>query len=181
MSFSHSLQVTGIIEGEVYDVEDAKREFDDWSSLSKEAKYRRLQDGSLDPVEEIEEHNTTCVGLHEYIVDELDVGQSVDEDASHLALGDGGGTGTPSTSDTSLFNEVYREQVTDSIDNGNELTTSTFIDSTEANGFDLDELGLYTSVDTGSNILLNHSTFGSVSKDNSKTITFDVSLQFQSA
>jgi len=77
---------------------------------------------------------------------------------------------------------VYAEPVTDVADNGKSLLASTFIDSTEANGNTLDELGLFSGDPASSSnpevFLMNHATFSPVTKDNSKTVTFDVTLQF---
>jgi len=122
--------------------------------------------------------NTTVDALHEYFVDELDPSQTVDLEASHLAVGTDGATGT-NTGDTSLNNEVYRTSITDSIDNGKDLLSSTFLDSSEANGNTIDEVGLFSS-DTGGT-MLNHATITAITKDSSKTATIDVTLEFRAA
>lgn len=190
------MAIEGRIETRLHDVDDLKEAVPEWDDLSKREKYlvteppekldfeeldddeRELAEMEVEPVEENLDFNTTCVGLHEYIVDNLDPAQAVDKTASHLALGNDASV-APASSDTTLNNEVHREQVTDHADNGNELLASTFIDSTEANGYGLEELGIFTASAGGD--LLNHSTFTTVTKDNSKTVTFDVTLTFKAA
>lgn len=195
---SDTFKVEGRITATLHDVDMLQAHVDEWDTLSDYQKSlvvrppEQIDVGSLDeqnvgyalmdvePTEEVSEFNTTCVGLHEYIVDELDAGQTVDEEASHLALGNDSSS-TPSSGDTALNNEVFRKSVTDHADNGTELLCSTFVSSEEANGYTLEELGLYTDDGTGSDILLNHSTFSAVTKDSSKTVTFDVTLSFSAA
>jgi len=116
-------------------------------------------------------------GLHEYIVDALDPDQSANLDATHLAAGTG--TTQPASGNTSLNNEVFRVQTTDSSDNGTTLFTSTFLDTSEANGNALEEVGLITASSGGT--LLNHSLIGTITKDDETTATIDVSLTFQPA
>ena len=139
---------------------------------------RRLLDAAPPTPDETETTNTTVDGLNEYIVDELDPGQTVDLDASHMAFGDDGASGT-SSSDSSLNNEQYRTSVTDNVDNGKDLLCSTFLDSSEANGYTIDEVGVITASSGGT--LLNHATISSVSKDSTKTATIDVTLEFRAA
>lgn len=142
------------------------------------ARERQLLEAVPPPPDVEETTNTTVDGLNEYIVDNLHTDQSTNEDASHLAVGDDGASGT-STGDSSLNNEVGRFSVTDSIDQGKDLLLSTFLDSSEANGNTLDEVGVFTASSGGT--LFNHSTISSVSKDNTKTLTIDVTLKFRSA
>lgn len=131
---------------------------------------------SIDPESVVRVKNLTTSNLHEYIVDNLHPDTAANETATHLAVGNDDAT-APSTGNDDLNNEVYRTQITDSVDNGNELLSSTFLDSTEANGFDLVECGLFTA-DTGG-LLLNHSTFNTISKANTNTATIDVTLRFK--
>lgn len=203
---THSgIDVTNRIEKQVHDVDDITNVVPDWDSLTKYQKslvtrrpenidFSTVEIGDMeyaeamvDPVDEEVIGNVTCVGMHEYFVRNFDPSHTAAEDnvtASHLALGTDGTT-TPSASDTDLNTRVYSETVTDHADNGTDLLTSTFIDSTEANGNDLGELGLFTgdpaNISNADVFLLNHSTFNTISKDNSKTITFDVTLSFETA
>jgi len=96
------------------------------------------------------------------------------EGASYLALGTD--STSVSSADTSLGNEVYRTAVTDAVENGNTLTVATFFDSAEANGNDLEEVGLFTAADTG--LMLNHAQITTLTKTASKTLTVDVDLTF---
>ncbi|AGM11358.1 hypothetical protein M199_gp028 [Halogranum tailed virus 1] len=176
------LGIEGVIETKVHDVSDLQEAHPDWDEMSKKEKLAATKD--VEPTFTDVEYNVTTDLLHEYFVDNLDPDNTAAEanvSASWLALGTDGGSGT-ATSDTDLNNRVYSEAVTDHADNGKELLASTFIDSTEANGNTLDELGLFT--DDPANLanpevfMINHSSFAAVTKDNSKTVTFDVTLTF---
>jgi hypothetical protein len=130
------------------------------------------------PEADVEETtNTTVDGLHEYIVGNLDPTQAVDLNVTHLAVGND--DTAPTTSDTTLTNEVHRTEITDIIDNGNDFTTSTFLDSSEANGYTLNEVGLFTDDGTADNLMVNHALITSIEKDSTKTATIDVELQFR--
>jgi hypothetical protein len=199
MSTTETIQIEGRIDARLHDPERLREEIPEWDDLDDREKYlttteyddlqeRGAVDGldehelalaqlDLEATDEFVVFNTTCVGLHEILVDNLDPTQTSDEEAAYLALGDDGASGTAS-GDESLNNEVFRKAVTDHADQGTTLLASTFVDSTEANGFTLDELGLFTSDTGGTNVLLNHSTFASATKDNTKTVTFDVTLSF---
>jgi hypothetical protein len=172
----------GRIDTKMYDTAQLRASVDDYDSLSKQQKLDLARESS--PVYEDTVYNVTTDLLHEYFVDNLDPDNTNTEAnvaVSHLALGDDGTSGT-ATTDTDLNNRVYAEPVTDVADNGKSLLASTFIDSTEANGNTLDELGLFSGDPASSSnpevFLMNHATFSPVTKDNSKTVTFDVTLQF---
>lgn len=177
--------ITGRIDMRVHDVSTLRESVDDWDSLSKEEKLDATRVVNADYEDTV--YNVTTDELHEYFVGNLDPSQTAAENnvsVSHLALGTDGSSGT-STSDTDLNNRVYNEAVTDIIDNSKELLTSTFLDSSEANGNVLDELGLYTgdpaNLANADVFMMNHSAFSSITKDNSKTVTFDVTLTFGDA
>lgn len=181
---SHSsAQITGRIDAQVHNIDDLQAQVDrDWGSLSETEKLSVVRE--TEPETEETVYNVTTDRFHQYFVDNLDPGQSAAKDnltASHLGLGTDGGSGT-ATSDTDLNTRVFSKSVTDHADNTKDILCSTFIDSTEANGNSLDELGLYTGDPSGlankDVFLINHTTFGTVSKDNSKTVTFDVTLSF---
>jgi hypothetical protein len=138
----------------------------------------------VEPEYEDTVYNVTTDALHEYFVDNLDPANTSAEaniDVSWLGLGTNGGGGT-TTADADLNNRTYEETVTDVADNGKDLLASTFLDSTEGNGNDFDELGLFSGdpANTGNAdvFLINHATFNAVTKDNTKTVTFDVTLTF---
>lgn len=177
-----SAAITGRIDKKVYDTESLTERFPDWDDLSKGEKLERVRD--VEPASEETVYNVTVDRFHEYFVDNLDPNQSAAKDnvtASWLALGTGGGNGT-ATTDTDLNTRVYSETITDHADNGKDLLASTFVDSTEANGNTLDELGLFTgdpaNLANADVFMLNHSTFSGVTKDDTKTVTFDVTLTF---
>lgn len=174
--------VTGRIEKKVHDVSNLRERADDYDSLSKKEKHQLAQ--QVEPTEHETVYNVTTDRFHEYFVDNLDPGQSAAKDnqtVDWMALGTDAASGT-STTDTDLNTRVYSETITDHADNGKDLLCSTFVDSTEANGNTLDEIGLYTgdpaNLANADVFLLNHATFSAVTKDNSKTVTFDVTLSF---
>lgn len=177
-----SATITGRIDKAVYDTAALADRFPDWGDLTKAEKLERVQDVEPDSTETV--YNVTTDRFHRYFVDNLDPKQTGDEDnidAAWFALGTDGATGT-ATSDTDLNNRVYSEAVTDHADNGKDLLASTFIDSTEANGNTVDELGLFTgdpaNLANEEVFMINHTTFSAVTKDNTKTVTFDVTLTF---
>lgn len=180
---SSRLRLKGRIDRKTYDAEKLRNQHDDWDEMSKQERLDATRD--VDPVDEETVYNVTTDRFHEYFVDNLDPDQTASKDdvsASWFALGTDSGVGT-STSDTDLNNRVYEETVTDHADNGKELLASTFIDSTEANGNpEFDELGLFSgdpsNLGNADVFLINHATFAPVDKDNTKTVTFDVTLTF---
>lgn len=173
--------LTGRIERKTHDVSDLREAYPDWDEMDAEERMEAAR--TVEPVDEETVFNVTTDQLHEYFVDNLDLNQTSAEDnvaATWLALGTGGGT-TPTTSDTDLTTRTFEKQITDATDNGKDLLTSTFLDSTEGNGNDFDELGLFSGdpdVSSAEIFLLNHATFATVSKNNTKTVTFDVTLTF---
>jgi len=178
-----SISPTGCIERKTYDVSVLRDEYDDWDSLSDDVKLSLLRDTVSVSSEEV--YNVTTDRFHEYMVDNLDPGNTSAEanlGAISMGLGTDSASGT-SVTDTDLNNRVFEKEVTDHADNGKELLASTFISSTEANGETLNEIGLYTgnpnNLSSDPNIfLINHATFSDVVKDNQRTITFDISLSF---
>ena len=194
--------VTGRIDKKVFNTDDIENAVADFASLSKFEKllvtrpsaaidYSELTpeqvtyaNVDVEPVDTETIHNVTVTRFHEYFVDNLDPAQTGAKDnvnAAWMALGDDAASGTAET-DSDLNNRVYSETVTDHADNGAELLASTFVDSTEANGYTVNEIGLFSgdpaNLGNAEVFMLNHATFADVTKDNSKTVTFDVTLTF---
>jgi len=177
--------LTGRIERKTHSIDSLKSQYDEWDNMSKSEKLdssRQIEPDETDTV-----YNVTTTNLHEYFVNNLDPNQNSVEDnvnISFIGLGTDSATGT-TVGDDDLNNRVYEEQVTDVTDNGAEILSSTFVDSTEANGFNIDEVGLYSgdpaNLSNSEVFLLNHATFAAVTKDNTKTVTFDVTLSFSDA
>lgn len=177
-----SFGIEGVIDTTLHDVSELRDECSNWDSLSEEEKLRVSR--TVDPTETTRFYNVTTEELHKYFVRNLNaVNDDVDAniDASIFALGNDGASGT-SVTDTDLNNRVFNKTVTDHAENGTDLLASTFVDSGEANGYDLSELGLFSGDPANranSDVfLINHTSFSSITKDNSKTITFDVTLSF---
>ena len=175
------LTMTGRIERKTYSTEALQNEYPEWDSFSDEKKLSVIRDTSPENSESV--YNVTTERFHEYLVDNLDPDVTTDAnlEATWMALGTDSATGTAVT-DTDLNNRVFEKQVTDHADNGTELLASTFISSTEANGETLNEIGLYTgdpnNLSSSGVFLINHATFSDVTKDEQRTITFDVTLTF---
>lgn len=174
--------IEGRIDKQVHDVADLRAEVDDYDSLSESEKLQLARSVEAESEETV--YNVTTDQLHQYFVDNLDRGNTSAEaniDAAWLGLGTNGGGGT-ATSDTDLNSRQYEETITDVADNGKELLCSTFVDSTEGNGNTFDELGLFTgdpaNLANADVFLMNHATFNAVTKDNTRTVTFDVTLTF---
>lgn len=123
-------------------------------------------------------HNTQLQVFHENIVDAIDPNQTVTAiEASHLALGDD--DTTPAYGDTGLTNELRRDAVDSTTDNGNDLVTSTLLGSGEGNGNTYRELGLVSASSGGT--FLNHSLFLEKDKTSGEELTFQVTLEFRAA
>lgn len=180
------LQMKGRIDTQVHDAETLKQQVDgNWDDLSKKEKLEVARD--TDPAYENTCYNVTTERFHQYLVDNLDAGQTNTKDninAAYLGLGTDGGSGE-ATTDTDLNNRTYSETVTDHADNGTEILASTFLDSTEGNGNLFDEVGLFSgdpaNLANDDVFLINHASFGGVNKDSSNTVTFDVTLTFSDA
>jgi len=173
----------GRVEVSVWDVDRLRAEFDDWDDLPKREKarcVRELKTGA-DPDEFDETTNAFNDDWHEYLVDRLDRSQDpATVQCTHFAVGTDGSPA--SSSDDGLGNEVYRTTVADTTDDSRELLVQCFLDSGEANGNTLREMGLFTDVAGGSNELqLNRARISEVAKDDSKTVSIDVTLEFRSA
>ena len=173
MTAHSELTITGRIDTKAYSAETLP---DNWDELSDEEKLATTRD--LDADEEYTDYNTTVFGMHEYFAINLDPTQTLEEDVTHLAVGDD--NTSPATTNDALNNEVFRKAVTDHSQTDNELLASTFIDSTEANGETLREVGLFAGPDAADR-MWNHSTIAAIEKDGTRTITIDVTLTFTAA
>ncbi|WP_436933702.1 hypothetical protein [Halovenus marina] len=160
----------------VHDLDELRARYPEWDDLDREEKLERTR--GVPPRETDHVSNVTCVGLHEYAIDDLHPDQTVDIDASHLAVGSDDGT-QPSTGDTSLNNQVGVVSITDSIDVASTLKSSVFIDSSQLNGNTLAEVGLTTASSGGT--LLNHALISPIQKDADSTVTIDVDLTAEDA
>lgn len=178
-----TLEVTGRIDRKTHDVSQLRDAYPNWDEFDRKEKLEASR--SVEPESEETVYNVTTDRFHEYFVDNLDPGQTDQKDnitTLWVGLGDNASGGT-TTTDSDLNERQYSEVVTDVADNGKELLTSTFLDSTEANSPGVyDEIGLFSgdpaNLANASVFLLNHATFADVTKDNTKTVTFDVTLTF---
>jgi hypothetical protein len=182
----NALGIEGVIDTAVHDVTTLQEAYPAWDTFSKDDKLRATR--NVTPVYTDRSYNVTTAALHEYFVDNLDpdnTSPEADVSVSYMAIGDDGSSGT-TVNDTDLNNRLYDEPITDVADAGDSLLASTFIDSTEANqggSVDYDEIGLFTGDPANAPsddavFLVNHSSFTPITKDNTKTVTFDVTLTF---
>ena len=174
-----TISVTGRIDTRAYSAETLPN---NWDELSDKEKLEATRD--LEPDEENTDYNTTVFGMHEYFAINLDPTQTLEEDVTHLAIGDD--DTAPSETNDTLNNEVFRKSVTDHSQTDNELLASTFIESDEANDETFREVGLFAGGeepgdDEFPDRMWNHSTIASIEKDNTRTITIDVTLTFTAA
>jgi len=177
----NNFAIEGRITARTHSEQNLRDAVDNYDSLSEEERLELTRE--VEPEREFRFTNTVVAGLLEYIVDNLDPGQTgatTNVEISHLALGTD--NETPEIPDEDLDNRQFQKQVTDVNDDGATLETSTFVGSSEANGLDLKEVGLYTGDPANLNdndvFMLNHSTFSPVTKTQGETVTFDVNLQF---
>ncbi len=151
--------------------QDRGLEFD---TLEKSGRYELAR--SVEPDSEQVVTNTTLVDLHEYIVDVIDPNQSPSSrTATHLAVGTDGTT--PTSSDSALGNEVYRLAHSDRKDQNRDFWMSSFLDTSEANGHTLREVGTVTASSGG--LFLNRALINEEPKNDQKTMTIDVTLKFR--
>lgn len=149
---------------------------DKWDTYDDSEKLAYLRTESPESTETVS--NITVDGMHEYFAKNLDDSQAIDKAATHLAVGID--DTPPGSDDTMLGNEVFRKQITDYAQTGSELLCSTFIDSDEANGYTLSEVGLFSGPGS-SDTMWNHALIADIVKDDSRTITVDVRLTFAAA
>jgi len=174
-----TINITGRIDTKAYSADTLPN---NWDELSDKEKLEATRE--LEPVEEHTDYNTTVFGMHEYFAINLDATQTLEEDVTHLAIGDD--DTAPSDTNDTLNNEVFRKSVTDYAQTDNELLASTFIESDEANDETFREVGLFAGgLEPGDtdfpDRMWNHSTIASIEKDNTRTITIDVTLTFTAA
>lgn len=178
-------RIRGRIDTRIHDEERLREEAEDYDSLTSNEKLELTRD--IEAEYEYTVRNVTTDALHRYFVANLDPGNNSPEaniGVSHFGLGTDGSSGT-ATSDTELNQREFSKPVTDVANNGKDLLASTFIDSTEANGETFDELALYSgdpvNLADADVFLMNHAEFPSITKDNTATVTFDVTLTFGDA
>lgn len=162
----------------------------DSAALREAARDRGLNYDELDKPEKLEltravepkavrtVENSTLEEYHEHLADLADPATAATaETASHLAVGTDGTAA--SASDTGLIAEVTRVAVTDSQRTGRDLFTSTFLDTSEANGNTLREVALASDATAGQGIEFNRAVIADLPKTSEDTATIDVTLQYR--
>ncbi len=159
----------------VHKLDDIKRVHPTWDTMSRREKMEALR--TVTPLYEEEQTNITTENLIRHIHDKLD-GQVVD-DVDTYAIGSG--TTPPTIMDADLDTRENTQLITTVTDSGLTLETSTFWDTTEANGITFAEGGLLAGGTTGTpgsgGVLLARVVFASAQvKDATKTFTVDHDL-----
>ena len=72
---------------------------------------------------------------------------SISSGVTHIAVGSG--TTAPSVTDTTLVTETYRDAVLSEITAGNTYTAQLYLDTTEDNGNNIKEIGLFSASSGG--------------------------------
>lgn len=170
----------GSFRAAMYDVADVKAQVAQYDNLSAKAKLH-LTRMLCEPVAVTFDVNTTCIGLHQWIVSALDAGQTATA-PDVVALGRS--NTSPTETDTTLNDEVDRVSITQYEDESGsspyQIRLTTFVGEGEANvdtgaGETISEGGFYADGN-----LLNHSLFSTeFEKDETKTMTVEGVLGFQ--
>lgn len=158
-----------------FDAQAVRERFPEYEGLPQAQKLERLHE--LNPVEFEANHNVATDAHAEYIVDNLDSGQSVDTSISHVALGDDDSS-QPVPSNTQLNNEFARVALGSASDTGGDLQTSTVLGSSEQNGNTIAEVGITDNSSLNTGRLFNHSLVGPVDKTSAKEVTVEVDLLY---
>lgn len=171
--------IAGYVSVRVHDSAVTRYRVPWWDALTPAEKAQETE--HLSPVATAEQANTTCIGLHQLLVDSLDASQPITGVVEQLALGRS--ETAPSENDTALNDEVDRVDVTEFTDEGDALDVRTFVGEGDANvdtaaGETISEVGLYAG---DGSYFLNHSLLANpIPKDNSRTMTVSVTLIFTS-
>jgi hypothetical protein len=136
-------------------------------------------------IQTFETHNTTRDAYHEAIIGELD-GFSSELEIDAFALGDSTAA-TSAIPDTDVLgNELFRTDTIDTSRNGQTLSASVFIDSTEGNGQTFEEGGLTATQPDGSDLpiqrFLINDPGGLLSpKSQGESVTIEITITQQDA
>lgn len=181
-SIEETVESAGQVRVAMYDAKACQALHPHWEALTKQEKLAFVrvatETGSLRPVATSTDTNTTCTGLHQFTVDALDASQPTPSSPDFLALGRDG-TSPKSETDTVMDDHVDDVLVTSFTDEGSQVRITTFVDEGEANvdvdaGETLSECGLVAP-----DGLHNHSALSTnYAKDNTKTLTIEVTLSF---
>ena len=98
---------------------------------------------------------------------------SVTTNGTHIAVGTD--NTTPVVGDTTLGAEVIRKALQESTTGTSDVILSFFLNSTEANGSDLVEVGLFDASSSGN--LLEREVYTSITKNSSTEVWMDIEEQ----
>ena len=175
---TESAAATANVVVRVIDVATLRDHWPRWDRLPRSVRADLVARTPADRVSK--HHNTTCVGLHEYLARVVDDDtNAADETASHFAVGTG--DTEPAAGNTELNNEVFRNTIRESSVAGNAVEATAFLDTAEANGNTLVEFGLLSSDTGGSDLLWNHSLISEITKDDETTAEITATLTFNPA
>lgn len=179
---THHVRESGGAHGTVrvreYDVAACRERWDDWAELDTAERGRRVRNSNLAPTDDTTTSNAIVDEYWQHIVDLMDQTQSVSaEDITHFAVGTDGTAA--STADSSLGNEVLRDQIDTEDDQGKDLAIQATLDTNQANGNTLVETALFTGTSGGSTIMVNRAITSSTDKTNQKIMTLDYTLKYR--
>lgn len=173
-----TVRTSGSVRVETYDPAICRYIIPWWDALSKRQKLRESQ--HIEPLESIQQRNTTCVELHYLFVDMLDGSQTVNEIIDAVAVGRS--DAKTAEGDKALNDHVADLDITAYDDRSATLRLRIFIDTDEANvdtgaGETLSEAALKAG-----EYFLSHSLFSSdIAKDETVqvTVSYDLSATAQ--
>lgn len=137
---------------------------------------------AADPKREYHAHNTTRASYHEAVISLLNGGGD-DIAADVLVLGDDDSDTAQIADGNPLGNEIFRTSITDPRQDGQTFRTTTFIDSTEANGQSYFEAALVAETGSG-DLGINRITLADPlldPKQEGETVTIDIDITQEDA
>lgn len=150
----------------------------EWPALDSKEKLGLLRAYSPGPREEARQHNQTTRAFHQFLTRTIDPEQSPGRDGvAYLLAGRGGAGGTSSYDDSMNLPIGSPVEVTDTVYTATsaEVQVTTFVDSTQLNGYTIDEVGIQSEQGD----LWNHAVLASVvDKTAAKTMVVDVFFAF---
>ena len=135
-----------------------------------------------EPKREYHAHNTTRASYHEAVISLL-AGGAADLEADALVLGDDDSDTSQIADGDPLGNETFRTSLTDPRQEGQTFRSTTFIDSTEANGQSYFEAALVAETGSG-DLPINRITLADPlldPKEQGETVTIDIDITQEDA
>lgn len=112
--------------------------------------------------------------VQQYVIDNVgnEILTDIQADVSHIAVGDD--NTTPTTSDTSLGNETYRESFRNEEIINHKLFTEIFMDISENNGNNIREAGVFNAASGGD--MFSRSLTNELSKTSTREVFVQIDI-----